>query len=79
MAKASSSRKAASSSRSVPAYFFMAGIWAEPPTRDTDRPTFTAGRWPLLPLADWKKGVVPWAVAEPKRGKLVTRVDVEKV
>ncbi|NQT85931.1 DUF4965 domain-containing protein [bacterium] len=38
-----------------------------------------AGRWPLLPLADWKKGIVPWAVVEPKKGKLVTRVETTKV
>jgi hypothetical protein len=29
-----------------PATFFIALVWAEEPTRDTERPTFTAGRMP---------------------------------
>ena len=28
--------------------FFMALVWAAPPTRETDRPTLTAGRLPAL-------------------------------
>jgi hypothetical protein len=31
---------------SLPATFFMALICAAPPTRDTEMPTFTAGRTP---------------------------------
>src|SRR6202000_648775 len=31
-----------------PATFFMALVWAAPPTRDTDRPTLMAGRTPEL-------------------------------
>jgi len=45
-AKAAISRYCASSKRSGPATFFMALIWALPPTRDTEMPTFTAGRTP---------------------------------
>ena len=41
----------------APAAFFMALVWASPPTRDTDRPTLTAGRWPaknrLLSKNSW--------------------------
>ena len=40
----SSSRNRAKSIRSVPAVFFTAFVWAEPPTRETDSPTLTAGR-----------------------------------
>ena len=40
------SRYCASSSLSEPADFFMALVCASPPTRETERPTFTAGRWP---------------------------------
>jgi len=32
----------------VPATDFMAFTWAEPPTRLTEMPTFTAGRTPAL-------------------------------
>ena len=46
--KAASSRYWARSMRSRPATCFMAPSWAEPPTRLTDRPTFTAGRMPEL-------------------------------
>ena len=45
-AKASSSRYWARSRRSLPATFFMAFVWALPPTRLTEMPTFTAGRTP---------------------------------
>ena len=38
----------ARSRRSVPATCFMALICALPPTRDTERPTSTAGLMPLL-------------------------------
>ena len=43
---ASSERKLAMSSRRPPAMLFIAGIWALPPTRDTEMPTSTAGRTP---------------------------------
>ena len=36
----------ARSRRRGPAIDFMALVCASPPTRDTDMPTFTAGRWP---------------------------------
>ena len=45
-AKAASARYCASSRRSMPATFFMAPICAAPPTRLTEMPAFTAGRWP---------------------------------
>src|SRR5262249_17729349 len=45
-AKAASSRYWARSSRSLPATWRIARIWADPPTRATDRPTWTAGRIP---------------------------------
>ncbi len=45
-ANASSSRYCESSSRSRPATFFIAFVCALAPTRETDRPTFTAGRTP---------------------------------
>ena len=45
-AKAAISRYWARSSRRLPATFFIARFWAAPPTRETDRPTFTAGRMP---------------------------------
>ena len=44
--KTSISRYWARSIRMLPAAFFMALVWAAPPTRDTDRPTLTAGRIP---------------------------------
>ena len=47
-AKASSSRNWARSRRSRPATDFMALIWADPPTRDTEMPTLMAGRTPEL-------------------------------
>jgi len=35
-----------------------------------------AGRWPLLALANWKSGKVPFAVVESKsRGKLTTKIE----
>ncbi len=45
-ANASSSRKAARSRQSEPATFFMAFVWAFPPTRETEIPTLMAGRTP---------------------------------
>ena len=45
-AKASSSRYWDSSSRRRPATFFIAFVWALAPTRETERPTLTAGRTP---------------------------------
>ena len=45
-ANASSSRYCARSRRSLPATFFIAFVWALPPTRLTEMPTFTAGRTP---------------------------------
>ena len=47
-ANASRSRYCDSDSRRVPATYFMALIWALPPTRDTERPTLMAGRTPAL-------------------------------
>ena len=47
-AKASSSRNWARSRRRRPATDFMALIWADPPTRDTEMPTLMAGRTPEL-------------------------------
>ena len=46
MANACMSRNWASSSFSEPATLFIALICADEPTRDTERPTFTAGRMP---------------------------------
>ena len=37
------------------------------------------GRWPLLPLADWKKGRLPVAITTAGKSGLETRVAVEKV
>ena len=45
-AKAAISRYCASSPLILPATFFIALVCADEPTRDTDRPTFTAGRMP---------------------------------
>ncbi len=45
-AKAAISRYCASSPLILPATFFIALVCAAEPTRDTDRPTFTAGRMP---------------------------------
>ena len=39
-------RYCASSRRNGPAILRMAFTWALPPTRDTEMPTFTAGRTP---------------------------------
>ena len=39
----------------VPATFFMALIWALPPTRDTEIPAFTAGLWPEKNSSDSRK------------------------
>ena len=47
-ANASSSRYWARSTRSRPATSRIARGWAAPPTRDTEMPTFTAGRTPAL-------------------------------
>ena len=33
----------------------MALCWAEPPTRETEIPTFSAGRWPALNRSDSRK------------------------
>jgi hypothetical protein len=45
-AKAAISRYCANSSLIEPATDFIALVWADEPTRLTDRPTFTAGRMP---------------------------------
>ena len=45
-AKAAISRYWASSSLIEPATDFIALVWALEPTRETERPTFTAGRMP---------------------------------
>ena len=55
MAKACMSRYWAKSIFSVPEIFFIALVWAAPPTRLTDRPTSTAGRWFALNRSDWRK------------------------
>ena len=54
-AKASRSRYWASSSFRRPATFRIARIWAEPPTRDTEMPTFRAGRTPEKNSFDSRK------------------------
>ena len=55
MAKASMSRYWAREIFSVPDTDFMALIWAAPPTRDTEIPTSTAGRWLALNKSDCRK------------------------
>ena len=45
-AKAAISRYCASSPLILPATFFVALVCAAEPTRETERPTFTAGRMP---------------------------------
>ena len=55
MAKACMERYWASVILRVPATFFMALTWAAPPTRDTEMPTSTAGRWSALNRSDWRK------------------------
>ncbi len=55
IANASSERYCASSSLSVPETFLMLFTWASPPTRDTEMPTSTAGRWFPLKRSDWRK------------------------
>ncbi len=55
MEKAASSRNCARSSRRRPATAFMALIWAEPPTRETEFPTLMAGRMPELKRSDSRK------------------------
>ena len=54
-AKAASSRNCASWMRRPPEIFFMAPIWAEPPTRLTEMPALTPGRWPALNSDDSRK------------------------
>ena len=51
-AKAASSRYCARSSLSGPATFFMAFVCAAEPTRETEMPTLSAGRWPALKRSD---------------------------
>ncbi len=51
-ANASSSRYCARSRRRRPATFFVAFVCALPPTRDTEMPTFTAGRTPEKKRSD---------------------------
>ncbi len=53
--KAASSRYWASSSLMDPATDFMAFTWAAPPTRETEMPTFRAGRTPALNRSDSRK------------------------
>jgi len=55
IANAAMERYWARVSLSVPATFFMALGWASPPTRDTEMPTSTAGRWLALNRSDCKK------------------------
>ena len=54
-ANASSSRYCARSSRSRPATFFIALIWAFPPTRETETPTLIAGLTPEKNSSDSRK------------------------
>jgi hypothetical protein len=49
------SRYWASSSFKVPETFFMDLTWAAPPTRETETPTSTAGRWLALKRSDCRK------------------------
>ena len=49
------SRNWASSSFSEPDTFFIALIWAAPPTRETETPTSMAGRWLALNRSDCRK------------------------
>ena len=49
------SRNWASSSLSEPDTFFIALIWAAPPTRETETPTSIAGRWLALNKSDCRK------------------------
>ena len=55
MAKDSSERYWASEIFSVPETFFNALVCAAPPTRDTEMPTSTAGRWLALNRSDCRK------------------------
>src|SRR5690606_3353133 len=55
IAKASRSRNCASESFRVPETPFMAFVCAEPPTRETETPTSTAGRWFELNRSDCRK------------------------
>ena len=55
MAKDSSERYWASEIFSVPETFFSALVCAAPPTRDTEMPTSTAGRWLALNRSDCRK------------------------
>ena len=55
IANASSDRNCARSSFSVPETFFIALTCAAPPTRDTEMPTSTAGRWSALNRSDCRK------------------------
>ena len=55
MAKDSSERYCAREIFSVPETFFRALVWAAPPTRDTEMPTSTAGRWLALNRSDCRK------------------------
>ena len=54
-ANASRARNCARSKRKRPATFFIALIWADPPTRLTEMPTFIAGRTPEKNNSDSKK------------------------
>ena len=47
-ANAARERYWARSSLSGAATFFMALVWAAEPTRETETPMFSAGRWPAL-------------------------------
>ena len=55
MAKDSSERYWASEIFSVPETFLSALVCAAPPTRDTEMPTSTAGRWLALNRSDCRK------------------------
>ncbi len=55
MAKDSSERYRDSEIFSVPETFFSAFVCEAPPTRETEMPTSTAGRWPALNRSDCRK------------------------
>ena len=39
----------------MPETFLIDLTWASPPTRETEMPTSTAGRWLALKRSDWRK------------------------
>lgn len=51
--------------------FSTAGLVMDGPRRRASVKPLGAGRWPLLPLADWRRGKVPELPVQESRGKLV--------